>query len=134
MKLANRVHHFAVAVSDLESSVAWYCDKLDFVVDKRFTIPEAALRIVKLASPSGFQIELLMREDESGRARREDDLVAPGSKHLCFEVESIEEAVSEIRRRGITLTQEPKIFEATREKNCWIKDNEGNPIEFIEEW
>lgn len=133
MMLSERVHHFAVAVSDLERAVSWYAEKLDFVVEKRFTLEDAQLRIVKMRSPGGMGLELLHSLRPSEGARPGGGVLDPGVKHVCFEVDDIVNAAEEARSRGIRIVQEPKVIEESREKNCWIVDVEGNMIEFIEE-
>ncbi len=133
MILSQRLHHVGIAVADLQAALHWYCQKLDLTVEKRFTLEEARVEIVKLISPGGVRVELLKSFDDDtfdGGAAR---VVAPRAKHLCFEVDDVEETAEELRRRGIALVQEPKIIEESREKNCWIVDQEGNMIEFIEE-
>jgi len=131
--LSERIHHYGVAVADLEGSVAWYREKLGFDVEKRFALPEARLEIVKLVSPSGVRIELLKSSREGGAALDGRGPDEPGAKHLCFGVDDVERAAGEVARRGITLLQGPKVIEASAEKNCWIADLEGNPIELVEE-
>ena len=134
MRLSDRLHHVAVAVSDLKASLDWYCTKLDFGIEKRFTLPDARLEIVKLISNGGVRLELLKHEAGPAASQlRKSGLVEPGSKHICFHVADIEAAASELRQRGITLVQEPKVIKESGEKNIWIADNEGNMIEFIEE-
>lgn len=133
LMLSDRIHHFGVAVAELEGAVAWYCEKLGFTVEKRFSLPEAHLDIVKLANPRGVRIELLKSFREGVTRSDEQGLDEPGAKHLCFLVDDIEEAVAEMRRRGIEVVQKPKVIEASGEKNCWIADLEGNRIEYIEE-
>ena len=132
MKLNYPLHHCAVAVADLEATIAWYCDKLDFRVEKRFTLPDAKLEIVKLISDGGVRLELLAQTDVIG-AIRDQDLMAPGAKHICFATGDVEKTAAEMRRRGVKITQEPKVIPESDEKNLWIADNEGNLIEFIEE-
>ena len=134
MILSRRLHHFAIAVADLEATLAWYCEHLDFTVETRFRLPDAHLDIVKLISPTGVRLELLKsRAPNAATAQNAPRGSEPGSKHVCFEVRDIEQAAEEMRRRGIQLVQSPKVIEESREKNCWITDNEGNMIEFIED-
>ncbi len=131
--LSDRLHHFAVAVADLSASLDWYRDKLDFVIEKRFALPDSDLEIVKLVSPGGVRLELLKHLTHAAAASEGGGLVEPGRKHVCFHVDDIEATASELRRRGVRLTQEPKFIRESNEKNLWIADNEGNLIEFIEE-
>ncbi len=69
MLLAERTHHFGLAVSDLEAALAWYCRTLDLTVEKRFSLDEGRLEIVKLLSGGGVRIELLKSHDEPVRPR-----------------------------------------------------------------
>ncbi|HEX7070758.1 MAG TPA: VOC family protein [Rhodothermales bacterium] len=131
--LSDRLHHYAVAVADLEASRLWYEEKLDFRVEKRFVLEDARVSIVKLISPGGVRVELLKSLRPDVPPRRAADLVDPGEKHLCFHVDDIEATVAELRRRGIRIAQEPKVIPESGEKNCWIADLEGNMIEYIEE-
>ena len=132
MILSERLHHFAVAVSDLEAALDWYRQMLDLTVEKHFVLEDARVEIVKLISPGGVRIELLKSLEKHAPAGS-GSVVEPGAKHLCFHVDDIEAAAEEMRRRGIRLTQEPKVIRASNEKNCWIADLEGNASEFIEE-
>lgn len=131
--LSERVHHFAVAVTDLEAARRWYEEKLDFAVEKQFVLPEAQVSIVKLISAGGVRVELLKSLSPSRAPRDPGSVVEPGEKHLCFEVDDVEAAADELRRRGIRIVQEPKVIAESGEKNCWIVDGEDNMIEFIEE-
>lgn len=133
MILSKQLHHVGVCVADLEATLQWYSQNLDLTVEKRFTLEDAQVEIVKLASPYGVRVELLrsLRDDQEGRC--ETGVIKPGAKHLCFAVDDVEQTAGELRRRGITLVQEPKVILESREKNCWIVDNEGNMIEFIED-
>lgn len=54
------------------------------------------------------------------------------SMHICFEVDDIELAADELRRRGVEFAQEPKLIPAARVKNLWIRAFEGHLIEFLE--
>ena len=132
MKLSETLHHFAIAVGDLGQLIDWYSKTLDFEIEKRFVLTDANLEIVKLISPGGVRVELLKEIDgpPTGVQLR---LTAPGSKHICFHVASVDKTAAELRERGVTFTQHPKTITESNERNCWIRDPEGNMIEFIEE-
>ncbi len=132
MKSGYPLHHWAVVVADLEAAINWYRDKLDFRIEKRFTLSDAKIEIVKLISDAGVRLELLTRT-KGVSAIRDQDLMSPGSKHICFATDDVEKTAAELRRRGVKITQEPKVIRESNEKNLWIADNEGNLIEFIEE-
>lgn len=90
------------------------------------------MEIVKLISDADVRLELLTWTDAVG-AIRDPDLMAPGSKHICFATDDVEKTAAELRRRGVKITQEPKVIRESNEKNLWLADNDGNLIEFIEE-
>ena len=132
MMLSQRVHHFAVAVSDLAAARAWYEEKLDFVLEKHFTLEDAGVEIMKLVNASGIRLELLRSLRRPTRVKAEQGVVTPGMMHLCFDGTDIEAAAAECRRRGIEIVQPPRFIPESQEKNCWFVDGEGNWIEMIE--
>src|ERR1043165_2143129 len=104
MALSNHLHHAGVVVADLEAAVAWYGAHLDFAVERRFSLNDGRLDIVKLVSPGGVRVELLRFHDGPDRPPRAGTAV--GAQHLCFAVDSAERAAAELRRRGVPLVQE----------------------------
>lgn len=127
MRLTETLHHTAVEVADLDAAIEWYSGYLDFVFERRFELPESGIEIAYLTS-AALRIELLKRS--SGPAREPEGFQAP--MHICFEVDDIEQAAAELRRRGVEIAQEPKLIEPARVKNLWIRDHEGHLIEFLE--
>lgn len=126
MHLTQHLHHVAIGVNDLDASIRWYEQYLGFTFERRFTLPEAGLAIAYLASDA-VRIELLQRDGVT---------VAPADgpqpTHICFEVADVEAAAREMQRRGIDFLQEVKVIPPAGVKNCWIRDNTGTSIEFIE--
>lgn len=125
MRLTTTLHHAAIEVSDLDAAIAWYSEHLEFVFERRFELPEVGIEIAYLTSDA-LRIELLRRP--FGPAP--EGFRAP--MHICFEVDDIEQAAEELRRRGVEFAQEPKRIEPARVKNLWIRDHEGHLIEFLE--
>jgi catechol 2,3-dioxygenase-like lactoylglutathione lyase family enzyme len=135
MNPTRQFHHCALVVADLEASLNWYQDKLDFIPESRFYLPEAQLDITYLVSPGGFRLELLARRQagiEANETASPPNLISPGRMHICFEVEAIEAAAETLRAREVAFVQQPKTIEAAGVKNFWISDLEGNRIEFME--
>lgn len=126
-----RFHHVAIAVSDLDRSIAWYRDKLDCRLQRRFALPEVGIRIAYLATEAGVRIELIERSrpPEGGFAGRPSS----GADHLCFHVTSIDAVATELAGRGVEFVQPPKTIPEAGVRNCWIRDEAGGLIEFVEE-
>ena len=127
MNLSASLHHTAIEVADLDVAIEWYTAHLDFTFERRFELPDAGIEIAYLTSDA-LRIELLKRADGATSTAEE---FRP-SMHICFEVDDIEEAADELRRRGVDFAQEPKLIEPARVKNLWIRDHEGHLIEFLE--
>ncbi len=51
-------------------------------------------------------------------------------KHLCFEVENLEELAARLAAQGLHVT--PITIGMDNSKQCWIKDPDGNDIELME--
>jgi len=133
MILAEHIHHVGIAVADLDASVAWYERTLDLTVEKRFSLHDGRLQIVKLVSAGGVRIELLRSHDDADGPRAGTSVLQPGAAHVCFKVADVQAVADELRRRGVQITQEPQTIEVSAERNCWIADPEGNGIELIED-
>jgi len=121
-----KLHHTAIEVQDLESAIEWYRSMLDFVFERRFELPDARIEIAYMTTDS-FRIELLKRADSV----REPEGFRP-SMHICFEVDDIHAAEVELDGKGVEFAQRPKLIEAARVRNLWIRDHEGHLIEFLE--
>jgi len=135
MKIANRMHHFALGVKNLDESVRWYEEKLDFKVERRFGFPEAGTEIAHLLC-DGLRLELLAREGsvagpDVGRDPFEA-LLTEGAKHIGFLVDDIQEAAAELQRRGVELVAPPTVVEPAGVANLWIRDPSGTLIEIAQ--
>lgn len=127
------LHHVALAVADLEATIRWYEEKLDFSVERRFHLPDPGIDIVYLTDAAGTRLELLRRTDRpTTPPEGGPDLLAPGARHICFVVDDLEAEAARLRARDVVFTQEIKAIEPAGVKNFWIRDHEGSPIEFIE--
>lgn len=62
----------------------------------------------------------------------EDGMLAQGYFHVAFTVDNLDAVVVELHRRGVKFFFEPKTFESDKRKVCFIKDNNGNPIELVQ--
>jgi lactoylglutathione lyase len=51
--------------------------------------------------------------------------------HVCLQVESIAKTADALRSAGVPLFREPKLG-LDGNNQCWIKDPDGNRIEFME--
>ena len=75
-----------------------------------------------------YQVELFSFPDPSARPSRPE---AAGLRHLTFEVDNIEDAVTHMHASGI-IVEPIRIDEFTGKQFTFFADPDGLPIEFYE--
>jgi len=126
-------HHGGVSVPDLEASIRWYAEVLDFEVERRFDIPAIPAKVAMIRR-GPLRIELF---EVPGAAplpadRRQPnlDVRTHGNKHVAFAVANVDTFAEELKQRGADI-----VFVAHHPfgSNIFIRDNTGNLIEFVQE-
>ena len=121
------IGHLALTVENMDKSLEFYCDILGF--ERAFEIRDNEnqpwIEYIKVA-PGQF-IELFY----GGLSKQLEERNQIGFNHICLEVNDINEIANHIKMKGLTLDVEP-----TKGKDnnyqCWIKDPDGNRIEFMQ--
>ncbi|SHP74547.1 lactoylglutathione lyase family protein [Mycobacteroides abscessus subsp. abscessus] len=127
MKL-NKIHHIAIICSDYESSKRFYVDILGLTPKAEIYRKERDSYKLDIEVNGQYQIELFSFPNPPKRPSYPE---AAGLRHLAFEVEEIEEAVLELKDKGIEI--EPiRIDEFTDKKFTFFSDPDGLPIELYE--
>ncbi len=120
------IAHVAYTVSDMEKSLHFYCDQLGF--QKAFEIRDDKgkpwINYIKVGK-NQF-IELFY-----GGKRKECPQDEAGFSHLCLEVDDIQKAAEELKKKGVIIDVEPKQGKDLNWQ-CWIRDPDGNRIEFMQ--
>ena len=104
------LNHTAIAVPDLQKSVAFYRDVLKADVSEPEDLPDHVVTVVFVNLPN-TKIELLYPLGENspiaGFLQKNKD---GGIHHICIEVDDIESAVKHVREMGVrTLGERTKI-------------------------
>lgn len=123
----SQIAHWALKVHDLERSLAFYRDTLGFREMMRINQEDGQLMLVYLRVTDTQFVELFPRGNGT---------VAPGEEttsmhHVCLQVDSIAATAAELAKAGIALFRAPKLG-LDGNNQCWIKDPDGNRIEFME--
>lgn len=101
--MLKRLHHVAIAVNNLEESVALYERILGIKLFSIEDIPSQNLRTAVFKVGEGVEIELIQpTEPDSGVARFLESR-GQGLHHICFEVDEVDEELKAMAEKGIVL-------------------------------
>ncbi|MBN1486821.1 MAG: methylmalonyl-CoA epimerase [Anaerolineae bacterium] len=99
------IHHIAIAVKDLDESLAFYRDALGITVGERKEVLAEGVEIAFL--PMGeTELELLRPLDPENSIGRFLEKRGEGIHHICVAVEDIEAAVAKLEAAGARMAAE----------------------------
>jgi methylmalonyl-CoA/ethylmalonyl-CoA epimerase len=126
-------HHGGISVPDLDASIAWWRDVLNFELERRFPIPAIPAEVAMLKN-GPLHIELFhvpgAKALPEERRTPDRDVHTHGNKHVSFAVHSVRDFAAELARRGADIVW---VKEMAHGSNIFIRDNAGNLIEFVQE-
>ena len=125
--LFNKVDHIAIIASDLEKSKEFYIEKLGMKIIGELDRPERQSKIVYLDAGNAI-IELFSFPNPPKRLAWPE---ACGLRHLAFEVNNINQAVAELKGRGIE-TENIRINQRNGKRMTFFKDPDDLPLEINE--
>ncbi len=128
-----RFIYTGIRVKNMDESIKFYAEVLGMeVAEKRQRTEPTKGEVITLKSPDSNQLlELNFYESDS-------PFYAPYGNgedldHLAFDVENLEGAISDLRKKGIEIVVEPyQIGAAAGWKEAFIKDPNGIWIEFLQ--
>ncbi len=125
------IHHIAILTDkdNYEVSKAFYTSVLGFEIILETYRKERDSYKLDLAIAGRYQIELFSFPDFRPRGSYPE---ARGLRHLAFAVDNIEEAVAELRAKGVE-TEDIRIDGLTGQKFVFFNDPNGQPLELYEE-
>ena len=126
-------HHGGISVPDIEASIRWFAQVLEFEVENRFEIPAIPAKVAMLRRGE-LRVELFevpgAQSLPAERRQPNTDLRTHGNKHLAFAVKDADATAEVLRARGADI-----VFVGHFEfgANVFIRDNAGNLIEFVQQ-
>ena len=106
--ILQRVHHVGIAVDDMEAGRAWYRDTLGLKPGLHALMMERGVEVQFFDLP-GTRIELLAPLGEHSTMTKFLASRGPGLHHVCYEVEDIHRALTELTGRGLhAIDAEPR--------------------------
>ena len=119
----NILDHVAVTVSDMEHSLAFYCDLLGLkeverhhlegeTISKMAGKPDVIMEVVRLEAPEtpGVLLDLQQYVTPEGRVS-EAQLGDVAHSHFCFGVPDVWDAYKDLTSKGVEFVSEPVSFD-----------------------
>ena len=129
-----RIDHVMISVPNYKETLQWYRDKFDATIEKEWTVEELPDLQLAYLDVNGFRIEVVgtsgarvgMPEfNNFGEALR-----TTGIGHFCFRVDSVDDAIAELNKKGVPTFVEAADYPNIGVRVGFVKDNNGNIIEF----
>ncbi len=124
----NKIHHIAVICSNYVVSKKFYTEILGLeIINETFRAERKSYKL-DLKVNDTYQIELFSFPSPAPRLSRPE---ACGLRHLAFEVDDIDTAVSVLNSKGV-ITEPVRIDEITGKRFTFFADPDGLPLELYE--
>jgi catechol 2,3-dioxygenase-like lactoylglutathione lyase family enzyme len=130
-----KVEHVGTRVPDFGAAVAWYTEKLDFRLAHSLPLGDLTYAFLSPVADDSFSFELVAGPGAVNRPLYEDlraSLKLSGWHHMCFRVDSVQDAVDELKRRGVKIVSEPHHVAALGLCLAFFADPWGNLFEVIQ--
>ncbi len=122
-----QIDHVGIAVKSVEQAGKFYTDVLGLEIDEIENVADQKVNVAFIPI-TGSEVELLESTAPDGPVAKYIDSRGEGVQHLAFRVENIEEALKELKAKGIRLIdQEPRIG-AGGAKIAFIHPKETNGV------
>jgi catechol 2,3-dioxygenase-like lactoylglutathione lyase family enzyme len=121
------IGHTAFAISDLERSLDFYCNKLGF---------REAFRLDREGTPSPWIVYIQITSGQfvelfPGGSGENPTRPSVGYNHFCLLVDDMAATLKELESRGLAITGKPTRG-VDHNIQYWINDPDGNPIELMQ--
>ena len=122
-----QIDHVGIAVKSAEQAGKFYTDILGLKVQEIENVADQKVNVAFIPV-TGSELELLESTADDGPVAKYIDSRGEGVQHLAFRVDNIEEALKELKEKGIRLIdQEPRIG-AGGAKIAFIHPKETNGV------
>jgi lactoylglutathione lyase len=121
------IGHMAFVVSDMEKSLQFYRDVLGFEVIQELHDENDNPWLTYLRVKNGQYIELF----HNGTRKFVGSDKTAGFLHMCIEVNDIFEIKTHLEKNNVVIDIQP-LQGKDHNYQCWVKDPDGNKIEFMQ--
>lgn len=128
-----KINHIAIAVNDIEEASTFWTDVLGLPAGKAYR-EEAQGVDVAFYQAGESSVEIIAPINDTGGVARFLQKRGAGMHHLCFEVDDIEQTLSELKQKEIELIDETPRFNKKGIRVAFVhpKSTGGVLVEFYE--
>jgi methylmalonyl-CoA epimerase len=125
--------HVGVAVKNLEEAIGVYRDVLGFKLEGIHVLSERKVKVAFFSSGGETQIELLEPIGSDSPIAKFLESRGEGVQHFAMKVDNIEDALEELKRKGVTLIDEKPKVGAEGKKIAFVhpKSTKGVLLELV---
>ena len=130
-----RGHHTGIRYPDFEDARSFWVDKLDWRVLQTWPYGELTLAYVMPPNQDDYHLEILAGPGAAAQTLYGDvdaSLVVNGFNHVCLSVASVDDTLTELRRRGVDIVNPPFEIEDISARLAFFRDPWGNMFELSE--
>ncbi|MTI71031.1 MAG: methylmalonyl-CoA epimerase [Firmicutes bacterium] len=131
--MVGKVDHIGVAVKDLEETLKFYRDVLGLELQGTEVVKDQRVKVAFL--PVGdTEMELLESTDKEGPIAKYINKKGEGIQHIAYRVDDIENAIKEMKEKGIRMIDEKPRYGAGGAKIAFLhpKSTHGVLVELCE--
>ena len=121
------IDHIGIAVKSIEQAGKFYTDMLGLKIEDIESVPDQRVNVAFLPITDS-EVELLESTEPDGPVAKYIDSRGEGVQHIAFRVENIEEALEELKEKGVRLIDEKPRKGAGGARIAFIHPKETNGV------
>jgi methylmalonyl-CoA/ethylmalonyl-CoA epimerase len=121
------IDHVGIAVKTIEQAAKFYTDMLGLVITNIENVADQKVNVAFLPITDS-EVELLESTHPDGPVAKYIESRGEGVQHIAFRVENIEEALAELKAKGVRLIDERPRKGAGGAKIAFIHPKETNGV------
>ena len=128
-----KIKHIAIVVPEINEALTFWQDALGLDLSHVEDVPAQETKVAFLPT-GGSEVELVEPTNDTSGMARYMAKRGPGIHHICFEVDGIEEILTQLKEKGVQLINEEPTIGAGGKKVAFIhpKSAGGVLIELYE--
>jgi methylmalonyl-CoA/ethylmalonyl-CoA epimerase len=127
------IDHIGVAAKDMQETIRFFTETLNMTAQGLEMVEEQAVKVAFLPLGEG-EIEILESTKPDGPVARFIDARGEGVQHIALRVENLDEALKELKEKGVRLIDESPRYGAGGARIAFIhpKETHGVLLELCE--